>query len=95
MVRRQRGQVARPTTGRCASSAVQAPQWPHLAASRPGRIGTPRPQRAQGTSGASTKRTASPQAAQAPRSPRTGTAAPQLGQGVVGAGTAGDRQGRP
>ena len=95
MVRRHLGHVARPTTGRPGSSAVQAPHLPHLAAALPGGSGTAPPQLPQSTSGASTKRTAWPQAAHLPRSPWTRTAAPQRGQGVEAAGTAGDPQGRP
>ncbi len=95
MPRRQRGQVARATTGRPGSLAVQAPHLPHLAAWRPGRTGTGQPQAMHGTSGASTKRTAWPQEAHLPRSPLTRTAAPQAGQGVVSLGTRGQPQDCP
>lgn len=87
MRRRQRGQVALPTTGRPGVSAVQAPHFAHRPASVPGRMGTAQPQAAQSTSGASTKRTAWPQPGQRPRFPLTFTGPPQLGQGVVAAGT--------
>lgn len=95
MERPQRGQVAWPCTGRPGSAAVQAPHRLQLPASRPGTMATGAPQEAQPTSGASTKRTRWPHDGHAPRSPVTRMAAPQLGHGVVGAGTPGHPRRRP
>lgn len=84
--RRQRGHCATASTGRTGSRGTGQPHV-HVAWSWPGGTAAALPQRGQGRSGASTKRTAAPHEGQWVRCASVrGIGAPQWGHGVVATG---------